>query len=136
MCDAYFAEDYWTQHSESVVVGSVFALALAANPAVLGDMARVRAVSGNERASMIAVWKYGKRGWKEGRKKARAGRGPVVSGEHFARFDGLKHGAEIAALVVHQPDVNLERAAVEPLGLGDFLGALGERLGQIAPRQP
>jgi hypothetical protein len=61
-CDAYFAEDYGAPNSQSVVLGSVFAVALAANPTVLGDTARIRVARGNKGARGLALPKRGRRG--------------------------------------------------------------------------
>jgi hypothetical protein len=36
-CDALFTEDDWTPRSATIVAGSVFAVALAANPALVGE---------------------------------------------------------------------------------------------------
>jgi parallel beta-helix repeat protein len=42
-CDALFTEDDWTPQSATIVAGSVFAVALAANPTLVGGLVRERA---------------------------------------------------------------------------------------------
>ena len=48
--------------------------------------------------------------------------------EHVASFDGLDHRPQIVAVLLGEPDVGLDRSAIQPLRRGNRLGALGKRL--------
>src|SRR5215471_11886507 len=57
------------------------------------------------------------------------------SGEHVARVDGREHGPEVVAVCLRELDVALDGEPVDPLGLGDLLGALRKGAGQVAARE-
>jgi hypothetical protein len=58
-CDACFANEAWTPPSETTVAGSVFAVALAANPVVLRDLLRIRTARRQQRDTIPALPRHG-----------------------------------------------------------------------------
>src|SRR5579871_2088242 len=56
-------------------------------------------------------------------------------GEHGAGFDLLKDSPQVLPVLLHQPEVSVQRTPVQALLLSDPLGAQSEGFGQIAASQ-